>query len=154
MKTYSSLIWQMFACLILFVLDRMSKNAALVLENGTYHCNDILSFQLIYNRGISWGMLDSANTFTFVLLSMVIVCLVLLFIANTILSYYRQQPIFGQLLVITGAVSNIIDRLVYGGVIDFIVLSYKGYSWPVFNGADALIVIGIAIIFIRSYKIS
>lgn len=154
MKNYHNLMWQLAACLVLCILDRVSKSWALSLADSTYRFHDFLSFQLLYNRGISWGMLDSSNTFVFVLLSLVIICLVLLFIGNTFLSYQRNQPIFGQLLVITGALSNIIDRFVYGGVIDFIVLSYNGYSWPVFNGADAFIVIGIGIIFIKSYKIS
>jgi signal peptidase II len=50
-------------------------------------------------------------------------------------------------LIITGAFSNLLDRLFYGGVIDFIVVWFGDWSWPAFNIADAAILLGIAFVF-------
>ncbi len=46
-------------------------------------------------------------------------------------------------LVLGGAVGNLIDRLAYGHVIDFIQLYYRNWSWPVFNVADIAITLGV-----------
>jgi signal peptidase II len=46
-------------------------------------------------------------------------------------------------LVLGGAVGNLIDRLAYGHVIDFIQLYYERWSWPVFNIADTAITLGV-----------
>ncbi len=48
-------------------------------------------------------------------------------------------------LVLGGAVGNMYDRILYGYVVDFIDVSYKGYSWPAFNVADSAISVGIGL---------
>ncbi len=52
-------------------------------------------------------------------------------------------------LIVIGAVSNVVDRLLYGGVVDFINLKL----WPVFNLADCTIVIGVIWLLVREFKI-
>ena len=49
-------------------------------------------------------------------------------------------------LVIGGAVGNVIDRLRYGAVADFIDFHLAGYHWPAFNAADSAIVVGVAML--------
>ncbi len=51
-------------------------------------------------------------------------------------------------LVIGGAVGNLIDRLLFGHVIDFLDFFYGQYHWPAFNVADIAISIGVALLFI------
>jgi signal peptidase II len=48
--------------------------------------------------------------------------------------------------ILGGAVGNVIDRLVYGAVVDFIDLHYAQWHWPAFNLADSAIVFGAALI--------
>jgi signal peptidase II len=59
--------------------------------------------------------------------------------------YLCGNSIIGEVCVVTGSLSNLIDRVVYHGVIDFIILSYNDFSWPVFNIADTIIVLGVGI---------
>ena len=60
---------------------------------------------------------------------------------------------WGILLIIIGAISNIGDRLINNYVLDFILFHYNQYYWPAFNFADIYISIGIIIIIIQSFKI-
>ena len=55
----------------------------------------------------------------------------------------RGINVLGEVMVIAGSSSNIIDRMVRGGVVDFIEFSYKNWAWPTFNIADAAIVVGV-----------
>jgi signal peptidase II len=55
-------------------------------------------------------------------------------------------------LVLGGSLSNLVDRLWYKAVLDFIELYIGPYSWPVFNVADVCIVIGIGGILLRSWR--
>ena len=52
--------------------------------------------------------------------------------------------------MLAGALSNIVDRITYGAVIDFVDFHIFGYHWPTFNIADAFIVCGVLGIMIQS----
>ena len=65
---------------------------------------------------------------------------------------YRQgQSILGEILVISGACANLIDRVIYGAVIDFIYLHIDSWSWPIFNIADVSVIIGVAFMIKRMF---
>lgn len=59
---------------------------------------------------------------------------------------------WGFLLIISGAVSNIVDRALNNYVIDFIYLHYKDFYWPAFNFADIYISVGVLIIILQILK--
>jgi len=61
-------------------------------------------------------------------------------------NYARGASVIAETLIIAGSVSNLIDRAVYGGVVDFVLLSYGTMSWPVFNIADVAIVMGVGLL--------
>ncbi|WP_347988442.1 signal peptidase II [Methylomonas sp. AM2-LC] len=56
-------------------------------------------------------------------------------------------------LVLGGAVGNLIDRIAYGYVIDFIEVYYKSWHWPAFNIADSVICIGVGLMLLESFGI-
>jgi len=53
-------------------------------------------------------------------------------------------------LILAGAIGNLIDRISRGPVVDFILMHYYAYAWPVFNVADSAISIGVALILLGS----
>lgn len=54
-------------------------------------------------------------------------------------------------LVLGGAIGNVIDRIFYGYVIDFIDIYYKSWHWPAFNIADSAITLGVGLILLESF---
>ena len=149
MISKKSLLYLLFGTL-LFCIDRVSKTIALRwCAEKPYTVNSFISGELVFNRGIMSGMLHSSNDTIFFLVSLLIVCFTVVFGFYAYKSYQEGRMVIGQVCVIFGSLSNIVDRIVYGGVIDFIVLSYNGYSWPVFNIADCAIVCGVAIMIIQ-----
>lgn len=55
----------------------------------------------------------------------------------------NKHEAFGLSLILGGAIGNLIDRMVHGYVIDFILLYYKNWQWPAFNLADSAICLGV-----------
>jgi signal peptidase II len=55
-------------------------------------------------------------------------------------------------LILGGAIGNLIDRLIYGYVIDFLDLYYHSWHWPAFNVADSAITIGVGLMLIDSFR--
>lgn len=105
-----------------------------------------LSINHVTNRGGPWGVVSSHHTSLLMLRLFAIVCLSLhLLFFNQV--KFREIPLS---MVIAGAVGNVLDSFFYGHVIDMIHCVFWGYSFPVFNLADASISIGVAIMLIHA----
>jgi signal peptidase II len=105
-----------------------------------------LKFGVVYNRGVAWSLFHGNDQLTFVVLSTVIFA-VLCFLAKYTLDLQKEgNEVFGETLVLAGGFSNFVDRLRYGGVLDFIHVSFGNYNFPVFNLADIAITFGVIII--------
>lgn len=94
----------------------------------------------IFNAGGTWG-LGSGYAAMPQFLIVLTGCILVLLYKRARAGGCRIN--IGYALVIGGAVSNAIDRLVYCAVFDFIALHYRCYCWPVFNLADVAIVTGV-----------
>lgn len=151
-KRYDSLLGYFGLTVAVVGLDRISKAVALRYLTDSYVVSPYISFDLVMNRGISWSLFHSAGTVGFVALSMIIMIIIGALMVHTIRKWYAGEWIIGEILTLAGALSNVFDRALYGGVIDFIVLSVGDWTWPVFNIADCSIVLGIAIMFVTLYR--
>src|SRR3990167_176843 len=134
---------QLALALVVFVSDRLLKVWALMYCSERVDVLPFLSCELTFNRGISWGLFSGVSRFW--IISVVMVSVVLFFAYR--LYNYSDSILrgLGESLVIAGALGNLADRFYYGAVIDFIVVGYHGWYWPVFNIADSAIVIGVGI---------
>jgi len=136
----------------LFTLDRSTKYYALHHFANGFYVNNFLSFDLAFNRGISWSMFHSANDLVFIAVSSLIAIIIAGLVWHTVDSYRAGNVIIGELCVLAGATSNLVDRVVYRGVVDFIHLSYGNFSWPLFNIADVSIVVGVCVMVILNIR--
>jgi signal peptidase II len=126
------------------VLDQLSKLLIMnyvIMGKSISMVNDILYFTFLSNTGATWGMFKGNNAI-FIILS--VICL------GVMLFYHKAlpKPFYANALIVAGITGNLIDRILWGYVIDFIDLRW----WPVFNVSDSAISIGIAIIIIYSIK--
>ena len=142
-----------FFILLLITLDLISKLIAeQYLEFGqSVPLIPILDFFLVYNSGIAFSILDINNK----MLSFGLSILGLLIVGYLNALYRVQKSSIYQvtfILIISGAMGNILDRLVDGVVTDFLYLHIGNISFFVFNLADAFISIGAALFFIMEFK--
>lgn len=98
----------------------------------------------VRNTGAAFGMFKSLGSAFFIILSVVAV----IFIITLLMK--KTYNTFGLSLVLGGAIGNLIDRLLYGNVIDFVDFSFGSYHWPAFNVADSALTVGIGTILLTS----
>jgi len=127
----------------LFALDRVTKFLMLQWGDSPVRITPFFSLQLSFNRGISWGLFNSQDTASFVIVTLLTFTVTCLLIAHVVMRWRRNYPVWSGVLAVAGACSNLVDRVVYGAVVDFILFSFGDWSWPIFNIADACIVIGV-----------
>ena len=109
--------------------------------------NAYLSWTYLQNTGAAFSILADGGAVqkAFLLsVSVLVSVIVILWIHKT--SEYQRQKLFGQFLLLSGAVGNLIDRAQYGYVVDFIDMHVNGFYWPVFNLADSFIIIGVMLL--------
>lgn len=135
--------------LLVILADRLSKSWALRLP-AEKMINEYLSFALSFNRGINWGFFNSQNSTVFFFINMLIALVIIAFMGYTYFCWQLKKPIIGNILILSGALSNYFDRIMHGGVIDFIIVSFAQWSWPAFNIADAAICLGVGLILLNS----
>lgn len=105
------------------------------------------AINLAFNRGAAWGVFANFQTFLLIVRILLIFGLfVYLFFFNR--SSTSRLPL---VLILAGAIGNVVDFFLYGFVIDFFQFNLWGYHFPVFNLADTWITIGVAWLFILSF---
>jgi signal peptidase II len=104
-------------------------------------------FKLRYseNTGVAFGMFQTlpGGRFLLTLVALFAFVLVIHYLRKTEPGHTRMHAALG--LVGGGAIGNLIDRIMYGRVTDFIVWHYKQHEWPAFNIADAALVVGVGL---------
>ena len=137
--------------IIVLILDIVTKNIIdsnfLLLESKTI-INNFFSITKVYNYGASWSILTGQATFLIIIA--IIILLVLFFYQSKFLK--NKKNIFAFSLLYGGITGNLIDRIAYGYVIDYLDFKIFNYDFPVFNIADICIVIGILLLIIAIYK--
>lgn len=103
---------------------------------------------MVWNRGVSFGLFNSPATGQWFLIGVAVALTVVLLVWLRRADGARVALALG--LVIGGAVGNIIDRLRYGAVADFLDFYWGSWHWPAFNIADSAIVVGACILILDS----
>lgn len=133
---------------VVIVLDQVSK--LYIMQNMRPHESipivpNLFSLTYIRNPGAAFGLLaSSSNSFRMVFFGLTSVFA--LGLLGTILLRMPDRDWIGRLSVagiLGGAIGNLIDRLRYGEVIDFLDVYVENYHWPAFNVADSAITVGV-----------
>jgi len=127
---------------LVIALDQITKYLALTYINP-YDSIGIFPFLhlvLVTNKGAAFGMFKSVGSGFFIAASIAAILFVIFLLIK------GKENYLGLSLILGGAIGNLIDRLLYGRVVDFIDLSIGKYHWPAFNVADSSLTIGVALI--------
>ncbi|MCK5876269.1 MAG: lipoprotein signal peptidase [Candidatus Marithrix sp.] len=140
----SGLRW-IWISLLVIILDQASKvwMDSNLSFNQPVNLLPFFDLRLLYNEGAAWSILANAGGWQRWFLSGL--SLVISIALVVWLSRLERKQIWlsiGLVLVLGGALGNLIDRVIYGYVIDFIDIYYQQWHWPAFNIADSSISLG------------
>ena len=112
---------------------------------------NLFSLTYIRNPGAAFGLLAGSSS-TFRMIFFGLTSVLALGLLGTILLRMPEREWMGRLSVagiLGGAIGNLIDRLRYGEVIDFLDFFIENYHWPAFNVADSAITVGVTFLIIH-----
>ena len=141
-------IFNFFFVIFIFLLDRLSKviliNKFANFDEVEYEITSFLSFNLIWNDGIAFGLLSLEDKFYYNLLSIIIILVILIIFYLMIKSKGIEK--YAYIMLLGGSLGNIFDRLFYSKVPDFIDLHFNNFNWFIFNVADIFISFGVILL--------
>lgn len=123
--------------------DQFSKfwiDTQLVIDNPIVF-NDYFNLIKVWNTGVSFSMFSDYGDKGVIILSSIAV----LFSLLLLYWMYQEKDKWSRVclgLIIGGAIGNVIDRVRFGAVLDFLDFHYKAHHWPAFNLADTFVCIG------------
>ena len=140
-KNYSLFI----LIVLIFLIDRISKfliiNEANNLGQNEIFNSKFLNFELIWNKGIAFGLLSfsSSTIYNFISLVIFFVIMIIIFL---LFRAKKNEKLF-LTLILGGAIGNLYDRIIYKSVPDFIDFHVNNFHWFIFNIADIFITLGV-----------
>ena len=144
--------------LLLIGIDQLSKliiknfypfNFLGLTDKGQTIISNFLYILHIENKGAAWGMLSN-NIYLLIGISLIVLYLIIKYIFKD--KHLNNYSIIYYSLIISGIIGNLIDRVIYLSVTDFINFYIFGYNYPVFNLADTFIVIAVIMIIFESFR--
>jgi signal peptidase II len=148
-------IFYFFFILFIFILDRISKLWIISIFNSENNLeikiSSFINLNLIWNKGIAFGLFSYGEKFEYNLLTGLIIMIIVIVFWMIIKTKGFEK--YGFLMILGGALGNIFDRLYYSAVPDFIDIYYKNFHWFVFNVADIFITVGVLMLIINEITI-
>ncbi|MFQ5618054.1 MAG: signal peptidase II [Rhodospirillales bacterium] len=152
MRSSNGLPLGLVVAALLIVLDQATKwwiMAVVMQPPRIIPVTPFFNLVMGWNRGISFGLFDGDSALNVWILPLVALAIV----AALVVWLRRVQGAWLASaigLVIGGAIGNVVDRLRFGAVADFLDFHVAGYHWPAFNAADSGITVGVAMLVLDS----
>jgi signal peptidase II len=141
-------VYVFIIALLIIMLDQITKHLVLKYLNPLESIKILPVLHLVFvsNKGGAFGMFMGIGSTLFIGVSIVAIIFVIWLLICT------KEDYVGLSLIMGGAIGNLIDRLHYGWVVDFIDFSIGKFHWPAFNVADSALTIGVTIILLAHIK--
>ncbi len=149
-----ALIIALTVSLVLVIADQWTKYA--ISSNLRYgesvSITSFFNLVLVYNKGAAFSFLSNAGGWQRVFF-IVITCAAIV-VLMWLIAKHESEKLFrwGLTLILGGAIGNLIDRIAYGHVIDFLDFHFAGWHFWAFNVADSAISVGAALLIIDSFR--
>jgi len=131
-------------------VDYISKKTAGVHDH--IKVAEYLNIVKVVNTGMLFGALNNLPHGELIL--SIFVAMILIFVVYLLWNVQDKYNAFAYLLIMAGGLGNLYDRIVRGGVFDFLDFHYQSYHWPAFNLADSFVCIGVALVILGSIRLA
>ncbi|MCL2469260.1 MAG: signal peptidase II [Alphaproteobacteria bacterium] len=145
-----------YVMVFILLIDQASKSWFLnqtLDPRVVFEIMPLLNFRLSWNTGITFGLLRHDQSWmVYFLISMAM--LIIFFLFRWLRQASTLWAVLGLGLIMGGAISNVLDRLRFGAVVDFIDFHIGAWHWYTFNLADSAIVGGIIFLMLDSFVLN
>ncbi|MBG7601806.1 MAG: lipoprotein signal peptidase [Gammaproteobacteria bacterium] len=148
-------LWLSIAVIVIDQLTKLWIDSSMTLHERLPLIEGFFDLTLAYNPGAAFSFLADAGGWQrwfFTILSTVVTIILVVWLKR--LPAYEKVNAVALALIIGGAVGNLIDRIAYGHVIDFLLVYYQQWSWPAFNVADSAISVGVVLMLLAMFHSS
>ena len=134
--------------IIILLIDQITKLIVQTFETSVSVIDNIFAITYYQNTGAAWSLLEGKQTL------LIIISLIMITLVYSMMFSFKSDKVsnvaFG--LLFGGIFGNLIDRIFFGYVRDFINIKIFSYNYPIFNIADMAIVIGVIMVIIITLK--
>ncbi|MBT3194947.1 MAG: lipoprotein signal peptidase [Candidatus Ruthia sp.] len=151
----SKVKYYFFLSLLLILLDQVTKLLVYgyIKPNNSIVVNEFFSLTHVHNYGAAFSFLaDQSGWQRYALSGISIIASIAIMVWMRRVAVDQVLKLSALSILLAGAVGNLIDRFFLGFVIDFIDLHYQTLYWPIFNVADILISVGVALLLFSDMK--
>ena len=152
MKNKKEIIIILIVSIIIFLIDQISKfyiTSTMSLTDTIHIIKNLFRITYVQNTGAAWSIL-SDSTFLLILITFLVLGMIIYVLLKQKTIEKSEQLIYGSL--IGGVLGNLIDRIRFGYVVDFLDFNFGSFYFPVFNLADTFIVLAGIILIIKLMK--
>ena len=140
--------------IIIVALDQWSKWAiktSFQLYESKPVIQDVFHFTYVTNDGMAFGLSFPGGKHVLLVMTILLTG----FIVGFLWKEKDGHPLvkYGLALILSGAIGNLIDRLFYGKVVDFLDVMVGNFHWYIFNVADSAVTVGMVLFIIHSFLI-
>ena len=145
----------LWVAVVVLIVDQCTKLLAdaMLAMHQSVELLPFLALRKAYNTGAAFSFLGDASGWQrwfFIILALVVIVILLAWLRRLPPGDTRVR--LALVLILGGAVGNVVDRIVYGHVIDFIDVFYGSWHWPTFNVADSAIFIGVCLLLLDVFR--
>ena len=134
--------------IIVLIIDQILKLLVQTFETNVSIIKNLFAISYYQNTGAAWSILEGEQ------LLLIIISLVMIVIVYSMMFSFEENKLtniaFG--ILFGGIIGNLIDRVLFGYVRDFIAITIFGYHFPIINIADIGIVLGVFLLIIETVK--
>ena len=135
--------------LIIDIISKLVVSSLMNVYDSIVIIKNFFCITYVRNTGAAWSIFEGR------VLGIIVVSLIKI---SFIVYYISKQKVksklekIGYSLILGGALGNLLDRIIYGYVIDFLDFNIFGYDYPIFNLADSFIFVGVMLLIIYTWR--
>ena len=135
--------------LIIDIVSKLVVSNLMNVNDSIIVIKDFFYITYVRNTGAAWSIF-AGETLGLIIITLIIISLIVYYI-------FKNKPKtkiekVGYSMVLSGAIGNLMDRIIYGYVIDFFDFNIFGYNYPIFNLADSFIFVGVILLVIYTWR--
>ena len=135
--------------LIIDIISKLVVSSLMNVYDSIVIIKNFFCITYVRNTGAAWSIFEG-RVLGIIVVSLIIISFIVYYISKQKVKSKLEK--IGYSLILGGALGNLLDRIIYGYVIDFLDFNIFGYDYPIFNLADSFIFVGVILLIIYTWR--